>query len=444
MRVRREFTRRRRPRREPRNNRPQSTLWSRPQTAGPKDPPPRRPVQPQPRPVAPAQPQRQRRGSPAGTVVKILAVLALFAVCGGYWLTGGNFVDPSDTMTEPPRLRNVAEKRHMLDLINQARSLAGVPPVVMGTNNVAQIQADNLLRECVFSHWGTDGLKPYQRYSLAGGYQVNGENALTFNECDLSDTWLQWNEDPMKMVADAIEGWLDSPGHRETMLDPYYRKVNIGLAWDRNTFKAIQHFEGDFVELSRLPEIEHGILQLAGRLEEEYEFDGDHPLFALITYDQRPRTLTRRELVRTDCYTHGDVIATIIPPSPVFTDDHEYTDTVDSPYCPEPSWIAELFPEPGSREEMEAAWKARERSSGITTKKEITFQLIKARELAVDGNEFELTADVGELLEKRGPGVYTVVMMAALQGEWKERDLNQVISEYSIFHVVRAPRGYER
>ena len=36
------------------------------------------------------------------------------------------------------------------------------------------------------------------------------------------------------------------------MLNPDYRKVNVGLAWDRNTSKAIQHFEGDFIEPNHL------------------------------------------------------------------------------------------------------------------------------------------------------------------------------------------------
>ena len=196
--------------------------------------------------------------------MKILAVLTLFAVCGGYWVTGGNIVSPSDTATEPPRLRNMAEKRHMLDLINEARSRAGVPPVVMGTNNVAQIQADQLLEDCVSSHWGTDGLKPYQRYSLAGGYQVNGENFSGHGECGLADTLLSWNDDPMEMVADSVAGLLDSPGHRETMLSPEYRKVNIGLAWDRNVFKVVQHFEGDYVEFDVLPVIEDGVSRTGG------------------------------------------------------------------------------------------------------------------------------------------------------------------------------------
>ena len=127
MRVRSEFTRRRRPRRDPRRTRPWTATGSRTQGAGQVVTPPPRPVQPPPAPAIPVQPRQHRGGPSASTVVKILAVLALFAVCGGYWVTGGNFVDPSDTTTEPPRLRNVAEKRHMLDLINEARTGAGVP-----------------------------------------------------------------------------------------------------------------------------------------------------------------------------------------------------------------------------------------------------------------------------------------------------------------------------
>ena len=73
----------------------------------------------------------------------------------------------------------------------------------------------------------------------------------------------------MEMVADTVEGWLGSPGHRETMLSPEYRKVNVGLAWDRNVFKAIQHFEGDYVEMNKFPVIEDGVLELEGSLGSE-------------------------------------------------------------------------------------------------------------------------------------------------------------------------------
>ena len=279
MQVRSEFTRRRRPRGQARITRPRAATWASPQPSGQVTP---LPLSATIRPPAavPARPRPGKGGSAAKTAVKILAVLALFTVCGGFWLTGGNLVDPSDTTTEPPKLRNMVEKRHMLDLINEARGRVGAPPVAMGTNNVAQIQADQLLEDCVSSHWGTDGLKPYQRYSLAGGYQVNGENFSGHGECGLADTLLNWNDDPMEMVADSVAGLLDSPGHRETMLSPEYRKVNIGLAWDRNVFKVIQHFEGDYVDFDVLPVIEDGILELEGILTPGHAFTGQIPLMA--------------------------------------------------------------------------------------------------------------------------------------------------------------------
>ena len=78
----------------------------------------------------------------------------------------------------PAHLRHHDEKLYMLELINQARAEAGAPPVVLGDNHAAQLHAESGLANCFGSHWGIDGLKPYMRYSLAGGYQSNGENWL--------------------------------------------------------------------------------------------------------------------------------------------------------------------------------------------------------------------------------------------------------------------------
>ena len=408
--------------------------WAAPYPARRQSPPPGAAI------AAGPPPKAVRRNSVASTLVKILVGITIFAVCGGFWLTGGTVVDPSDSTTEPPRLRNQAEKRHMLELINQARVRNGVPPVVMGTNNVAQIQADNLLRDCVLSHWGTDGLKPYMRYSLTGGYQTNAENALTHNECGLADTWLQWNDEPMQMVSDAVDGWLESPGHRETMLNPSYRKVNIGLAWDRNTFKAVQHFEGDYVELTLLPAIRDGELTLEGRLEDEYRFDGIHPLIAFIIYDPRPRTLTQGQLAQTSCYSHGEVVAAVIPPSPLLRGGHEYTDTVEGPQCADPYRTGSGAARPETREEMDRAWtESKERSERIE-ETEFSVRVLKARDLEAEGREFRLAADLEDLLDEHGPGVYTMALLAELEGTSEL----QAISEYSIFHQVRAPAGYSR
>ena len=441
MRVRSEFTRRRRPRPAPRRTHPWTATGARTQGAGQVVTPPPRPVQPPPAPAIPVQPRQHRRGPSASTVVKILVGLSLFAVCGGYWLTGGNFVVPSDTATEPPRLRNIAEKRHMLELINEARSGAGVPPVVMGTNNVAQIQVDQLLVDCVSSHWGTDGLKPYMRYSLTGGYQVNGENFSGHGECGLADTLLHWNDDPMEMVAESVEGLLGSPGHRETMLSPEYRRVNLGLAWDRNVFKVIQHFEGDYVELDTLPVIADGTLEVAGRLNAGHDFAGQVPLLAMIVYDPAPRRLSAGQLARTYCYGHGEGIGMFIPPSRFLRDEYEFTQTYEEPECIDPYDVGRSAEEPASQVENARMFQESKERSESLRETELTLSVRKARELTVDGREFYLTADMSEMLDERGPGVYTVVLIAELE-ENSMGEPDTVISEYSIFHEVRAPVGY--
>ena len=392
-----------------------------------------------PAPV-PAQSLPRQGGSTASTLVKVLIGLTIFAVCGGYWLTGGTIVDPSDSTTEPPRLRNQTEKRHMLEIINEARVRNGVPPVVMGTNNVAQIQADQLLEDCVSSHWGTDGLKPYMRYSLAGGYQVNRENVSSHNECGLADTLLGWNAEPMEMVADTVEGWLGSPGHRETILSPEFRKVNIGLAWNRNVFKAIQHFEGDYVELNKLPVIEDGVLEVGGSLNGNHQFAGPVPLTAVIAYDPRPKRLTGGQLARTYCYGHGEYIEGLIPPSRRLKDEFELTLSLEQPQCIDPYRVGRSAAEPESLEENSRIFQESREKSLRLRETEITLSFRKAREMTADGGEFSLVADVSELLEQHGAGVYTLVLLASVEGGPGEPDT--VISEYSIFHGVRSPGGY--
>ncbi|MXY20302.1 MAG: hypothetical protein F4Y49_03085 [Dehalococcoidia bacterium] len=83
---------------------------------------------------------------------------------------------PTPETAVSPDLRHLEEKTYMLELINAERAKAGVGSVVLGDNIAAQLHAEAALENCFASHWGIDGLKPYMRYSLAGGYQSNGEN----------------------------------------------------------------------------------------------------------------------------------------------------------------------------------------------------------------------------------------------------------------------------
>ena len=62
---------------------------------------------------------------------------------------------------------------------------------------------------------------------------------------------------------------MASPGHREAILVPAYKFVNLGLAWREDgwgyRFHAVQLVEGDYLEYQVRPAIEYGgRLVLAG------------------------------------------------------------------------------------------------------------------------------------------------------------------------------------
>ena len=152
----------------------------------------------------------------------------------------------------------------MLELINDERAKAGLNTVVLGDNIAAQLHAENSLANCFSSHWGTDGLKPYMRYSLAGGYQSNGENGSGADYCIKASDGYRAIDSIKSEISSAMAGWMRSAGHRSNILDPWHKKVNIGIAYDRYNAPMYQHFEGDYVEYDRMPAISNGILSLSG------------------------------------------------------------------------------------------------------------------------------------------------------------------------------------
>ena len=129
---------------------------------------------------------------------------------------------------------------------------------------------------------------------------------------------------------------MSSPGHRRNILDRWHKKVNIGLAWDRYNFTAIQHFEGDYVQFDRLPSIDNGVLSFEGRAKNGVTFGGDRDLGVQIFYDPPPHRLTRGQVSRTYCYRSGLQIAALRPPLRGNSYYPEDTFTMTQQYLPGP------------------------------------------------------------------------------------------------------------
>ena len=66
-----------------------------------------------------------------------------------------------------------------LTLINQDRASAGLTPVTLSPIPSAQEHADSMLQNNYFSHWDTQGYKPYMRYSILNGTGFVEENVRT-------------------------------------------------------------------------------------------------------------------------------------------------------------------------------------------------------------------------------------------------------------------------
>lgn len=68
-------------------------------------------------------------------------------------------------------------RQYALQLINEDRRNAGLTPVMLSENKAAQVHAEDMLATGLLSHWTSDGMKPYMKYTIHGGTGAVGQNA---------------------------------------------------------------------------------------------------------------------------------------------------------------------------------------------------------------------------------------------------------------------------
>lgn len=303
---------------------------------------------------------------------------------------------------QDPSQRHLPLKQLMLELINEARREAGAPDVRLGTNAAAQLHAEQAVAGCFTGHWGLDGLKPYMRYSLLGGYQGNAENAYgsSFYRADAGPCAVHTSPDRPdlgQLVREAMTGWLHSPGHRRTLLDPSHRLVNIGLAWrggEHYIFRAVQHFEGDYVRLNAPVSLVAGVLTLSGRI-----VNGASLQTELVVYhDPQPQPQSRASLALTSAYCGGYPTVAVLPSA-------NWTYRSTTPDCVEPALA-------GPR--ADGSW--------------IDLPVIAAQRWKVDGTTFDIRADLSSALRRFGAGVYTVALGGEVDG------VETRLLEYALFY----------
>ncbi len=196
---------------------------------------------------------------------------------------------------------------YMLDLINKDRMDSGLAPVTLGNNTAAQKHAEERLANDYTSHWGMDGMKPYMRYTLAGGFNYEAENGFVTRTVWISGKDPFYKRDPIEMLSEAEKSLMNSPGHRRNILNKWHKKVNIGIAYNKESLHLVQQFEGDYIEFSKLPALSGNILTMAGRVSL-----GTVDSVALY-YDPLPQPLIPRQL-EAPPYDYSYSVGATLPP----------------------------------------------------------------------------------------------------------------------------------
>lgn len=110
---------------------------------------------------------------------------------------------------------DIESENQMLIMVNQERERRGLPPLMQDAalQKVARAHADDMLRRGYFSHYTPEGLSPFDRMNAAGiVYEYAGENLALSPDVQL-----------------AMTGLMNSPGHRENILYPHFKKAGIGV-----------------------------------------------------------------------------------------------------------------------------------------------------------------------------------------------------------------------
>jgi uncharacterized protein YkwD len=102
--------------------------------------------------------------------------------------------------------------------------------------NLARAHSEDMAKRGYFSHKTPEGLTPMKRLEEAGytkcrlvGENIYQNNLYSGVVTEKRKTTYDWNT-PEKIAATTLKGWMDSEGHRNTILDKGYSRSGVGVA----------------------------------------------------------------------------------------------------------------------------------------------------------------------------------------------------------------------
>jgi hypothetical protein len=219
---------------------------------------------------------------------------------------------------------------YSLKRINEDRERFNLLPINLSENKAAQIHADSLFgaKDLYPSHWTTDGMKPYMKYSKHNGtgyveqnVAVRGYDRVEAQNCN-NDVIICDIINPFKQIDDFEWNMINNDTsccknkHRTNILDKHHTDVSIGIAYDDYYFVLVQNFENNYIKLDKPLTQDNREIQIYGRMSTvNYELDSIG-----VFYDKTPDESFYRQNKNIGSYSLGKLTALVVKPHPVFSD----------------------------------------------------------------------------------------------------------------------------
>lgn len=113
----------------------------------------------------------------------------------------------------------LGQEREIINLVNQERKKNGLSPLISvdSLNVAARRHSEDMAKNDFMSHTGSDGSSPWDRMLDAGYYlTTGGENVAA----------------GYSTPAAVFVGWMNSAGHRDSMLNPGFCDIGAGYAYN--------------------------------------------------------------------------------------------------------------------------------------------------------------------------------------------------------------------
>jgi len=145
-------------------------------------------------------------------------------------------------------------REQLLKMVNTERAHAGLNRLALDelACKVANDHAQDMATEQFLNHWGSDGRKPYHRYSFAGGTEALQENVASGDglQSVTSDAVMKNLHD---MHQSMIEEAPPNDGHRKTILFPQLTHVGFGIALRGHSVRLDEIYIARYVEVDPIP-----------------------------------------------------------------------------------------------------------------------------------------------------------------------------------------------